>query len=200
MKNQTVAQEIWNYISKVVYNTEDIGIKTMLANTFTAYKTPEEITISLDYDEGAISNELEWTKDILKQLMESYDITIATGHQLDIYGDITRIHRKSIEKESDDDYRARMLLYLRPCGGGTKYNITSLLTDILGDKFLFIDISNTAFVGLSFIGVYDTSETCTGSYYETRRYTYATETYSERSGYYDLDEYAYLDHNTLTVL
>jgi hypothetical protein len=211
MISEPVSVNLWNYIGEKVYNNQDKVIKVLLADKKAVYKPYTDVSSSVEFNEGAISNELEWAKGRVLQLQDQFDLNNAIEYQLDVFGRVLLLHRKVSELNDDPTYKERLFLELGPGQGGTPKDIIDMLTHVVPrDRFQFFDgKADTGILGLTFFGYFDNAydpllglETypCLTSvnypYFEIW-VTPIVEDYSIYWGYFDLVQYSYFDFSFL---
>ena len=206
MEKTPVAYDLWERISKKIFNETDPTLKIMFADRKAHYKEISEVEKSTDYDQGAISNELEFTKGIMKQLKQEFKLENATKERLDIFGGLLELIRP-FENSPDDSFKERINLHILPGGNGTPRRILDVINPLLDKAPVFIDgIIDTAFYGLSFFDVWLPSELPSGYYpalyssgtvnnYFEIHLRAVKEVTSEYSAWWNLIRYSYYDYS-----
>jgi len=205
MKQELVAKSLWKQVSPKVFDREGPNLQNVYANFYAEYVDPASVSKSADYKEGAIANEIEWSKTIIHQLAAELVIDHATSWRLDEFGKTLRLLRHSLEIQDDDAYRERLKLYIGPCKNGTPFCILSLIRPFLQSDPIFLDGKHdVGYYGVSFYDVWEFTDlepdvypsiyapTNEGYYFEIW-ITPITGGYNEYTGFYNLREFSYYD-------
>lgn len=155
----TMAERIKNffaanpYISDIDNGFESIEFRAILADVDGVPETI--IEKSLDFKEGALSNELEWARNYTLQIGQEFNVANATGERLNFWGETLGYPRQT--NEGDESYRLRILKRLR-AKKLTKWAIIEALREFFTDDVTIYNGSEGAYYNNFFYGYYGSQQ------------------------------------------